>query len=288
MQLLLKPKVIIPLAILIGAIATFSVYAYLQKEKEQLKPAGNQQITSVIAALLPLKAGVQIQERDLRILDWPSNVVPPGTFTDITQVVGRVVNLDIGENEPILEAKLAAQGSQEGFSSLIPPGMRAMTVQVNVYSGVSGFILPGANVDVMVTVTSMQNKEESSTRIILENVKVLAIDQTFEKNDADPVTVQSVTLLVTPEQAEKLALASTEGKLLLMLRNATDQEATDTKGIQLGDLINRQRPVARAPRPAVQPEKPVEQPKEEPPTTTVEVIRSGSKEKEQVKFQQKK
>ena len=119
MQLLLKPKVIIPLAILIGAIATFSVYAYLQKEREQLKPATNQQIASVIAALLPLKAGAQIQERDLRILDWPASIVPPGTFTDITQVVGRVVNLDIGENEPILEAKLAPLGSQEGFSSLI-------------------------------------------------------------------------------------------------------------------------------------------------------------------------
>jgi len=282
MSFLLKPKIIIPMAIIIGLLGTAGVYAFLKKTKDDMKPASNLQSTPVIAALLPLATGAQIEERDLRILDWPSNMIPPGTFSDVQKVIGRVVKIDIAENEPILEAKLAPEGSHEGFSSLIPPGMRAMTVQVNVYSGVSGFILPGANVDVMVTVSSMADKEESSTRIILENVKVLAVDQTFAKDNADPVTVQSVTLLVTPAQAEKLALAANEGKLLLMLRNAADQEATDTQGVQLGELINRK---PEAPRPT-RVAKPVEQPKEEPKSTVIEVIRSSSRS--EVKFEDKK
>jgi pilus assembly protein CpaB len=279
----LKPKVIIPVAILIGAIATFSVYAYLQKQKQDVKPATNIQTTPVVSALLPLVAGAQIQEKDLRVTDWPSTMVPVGTFSDVTKLIGRVVKIDIAENEPIFEAKLAQVGSQEGFSSLIPTGMRAMTVQVNVYSGVSGFILPGANVDVLVTVSSAGSGSEASTRIILENVKVLAVDQTFKTNDSDPVKVQSVTLLVTPGQAEKLALGTTEGKLLLMLRNASDQEASGTSGVQLDELTyKRPEPV----RHTIVQKQVVEPPKEEPKSTVVEVIRSSKKE--EVKFEEKK
>lgn len=278
---ILKTKVIIPVAILIGAVATFSIYAYLEKKKKEMKPVSSVQTTSVIAALLPLSIGTEIQERDLRIIEWPADLVPPGTFTDVTKVIGRVVKMEIAENETIMEAKLAPSGSQEGFSSLIPPGMRAMTVQVTVYTGVGGFILPNANVDVMVTVSPSGDRTESSTRIILENVKVLAVDQTFKTDDSDPVKSQSVTLLVTPSQAEKLALASTEGKLLLMLRNASDQAPTATTGVQMNDLVGQRQEVA--PRTIIRREV-VQAPKEEPKSTTVEVIRSSKKE--QVKFEE--
>ena len=170
----------------------------------------------------------------------------------------------------IIESKLAPVGSEGGFSSIIPPGMRALTVEVNTYVGVGGFILPNTRVDVLVTVPSYQDKEEASTRIILENIKVLAVDQTFQRKGDDPVTVQTVTLLVTPEQAEKLVLASTEGKLQLSLRNDADDGKLSTSGVQLKELVKKSAPVRRSTvRRAQTPQK---------DKKVVEVIESGERE----------
>jgi pilus assembly protein CpaB len=118
--------------------------------------------------------------------------------------------------------------------------MRALTVSVNNSSGVGGFILPNTRVDVLVTVSSPVQKGESTTKIILEDIKVLAVDQTFERKEDDPVIVQTVTLLVTPEDAEKLVLASTEGKLQLCLRNTSDRSVRSTSGVQLKELVVKQ------------------------------------------------
>jgi len=152
-----------------------------------------------------------------------------------------VLRSDIYGGEAILEKKLAPRGSDGGFSSIIPEGMRALTVSVDTYSGVSGFILPNTRVDVMVTVSNMMKQDNSITKIFLEDVKVLAVDQEYERTDDDPRKVQAVTLLVKPSDAEKLALASIEGKIQLSLRNTTDHAKNETRGVRLAELVARPR-----------------------------------------------
>jgi pilus assembly protein CpaB len=150
--------------------------------------------------------------------------------------------------------------------------MRALTVSVNNSSGVGGFILPDTRVDVLVTVSSPVQKGESTTKIILEDIKVLAVDQTFERKEDDPVIVQTVTLLVTPEDAEKLVLASTEGKLQLSLRNNADRSLMATSGVQLKELVDK--PMEAPSRGPARRILPAETP---PSQKVIEVIRSSER-----------
>ncbi len=236
-MMIFRPKFLIPLAILLSLLATYVVYQYLETQKESLLKDKNGPVPVIVAAV-NLPAGLRLEEQHLKKVDWPLNILPAGTFSSVADVIDRVTRTELVSGEPILEPKLAPIGSSGGFSSLIPPGMRALTVSVNVVSGVSGFILPGARVDVLVTVSQAGKKEESTAKTILENVQVLAVDQTFERSGDDPVKVQSVTLLVTPDQAEKLALASVEGKLQLVLRNTADRNSQSTSGVKLQQLIS--------------------------------------------------
>lgn len=277
---LFKQKVLIPLTILMSLLATFVVYTYLQKQREP-KATDENAPQVVMVAALDLAAGIKLAPSHLKHVEWPKNLLPAGTFRDTTQLLGRITRMTLVAGEPILESKLAPVGSGSGFSSLIPPGMRALTVSVNVVSGVSGFILPDARVDVLVTVTSPSNKEESKTKIILEDVLVLAVDQTFAREDDNPVKVQSVTLLVNPQQAEKLALAASEGKLQLVLRNSADRDSQESRGVQLRELISNAG--SGAPRNVVRPRM-VEPAPSPPPAHTVEVIRSNKRE--QITFTQ--
>ena len=277
--MLFKMRIILPLAIIASAISTFGIYKYLQAKKAEMEQP--EVVTqNVVMAGSDFPIGHMLGDMDLRIGSWPKDIVPRGSYSDVNPLIGRVVKTEIYEGEAILETKLAPVGSDGGFSSVIPPGMRALTVSVDTYSGVSGFILPNTHVDVFVTVPSPSNKEESSTKIILENIKVLAVDQTFEREGDDPVIVQSVTLLVTPEQAEKLVLASTEGKLQLGLRNTADQLALQTSGVQLKELMSKSsgRSTNRSSR-SVNTRRPAPEPKQK----VVEVIRSN--ERSEVKFE---
>jgi pilus assembly protein CpaB len=245
-----RMKFIVPVAVLVSALATFGLYRNLQKQGRP-QPASRPAVRRVVVAATALPMGRKIEASDVKTGDWPAAIVPEGCLTDAAAAVGRVVKTESQAGEAILESKLAPAGSEGGFSSIIPEGMRALTVSVNNASGVGGFILPNTRVDVLVTVSSPADKEESVTRIILEDIRVLAVDQTYERKEDDPVLVQTVTLLVTPADAEKLVLASTEGKLQLSLRNATDRAMRPTSGVQLRQLIV-QSPAAGA-APAVKP-----------------------------------
>ena len=279
--MLFKMKIILPIAILTSAVSTYGVYHYLQKKKTEIEDP-RRLTQSVVVAKANFDIGRMLEESDLKQSNWPKNIVPRGSFSDMNLLVGRVVKTEIYEGEAILESKLAPEGSEGGFASIIPPGMRALTVSVNTYSGVGGFILPNTRVDVLVTVPSPHNKEESSTKIILEDVKVLAVDQTFERKGDDPVIVQSVTLLVTPDEAEKLVLASTEGKLQLSLRNYVDHDTQPTSGVQLRELISNPRP-RRTSRLSSTANRRAQSKAEQ---TVVEVIRSS--ERSEVKFDESK
>ena len=278
----LKPRFLIPLALLSGLVASYSIHIYLKKQEAKLKQ-GTEDVQPVVIVSRNLGLGHVFEERDLMIRDYPLSLVPAGAFITTETVVGRVLKTDVVLGEPILESKLAPIGSSGGVTSLIPAGMRAMTVAVNVVSGVGGFILPNSKVDILATVNPTQStRGRTTSKIILQGVTVLAVDQTYNKKDNDPVTVKSVTLLVTPEQGEKLALASEEGKLQLVLRSDVDSEEYRSRGVRLDQLLAnpapvRRRTTSRSTSSSSKPKEPevVVTPPEPPKPKVVEVIRSN-------------
>jgi len=156
-----------------------------------------------------------------------------------------VAVVQIAAREPVTDYKLAPEGSAGGLSAVIPEGYRAMTVKVDDVVGISGFVMPGALVDVVVVINPVENNGQQNpiSKIVLQNIKVLANGQNIDrpKNDREPESVKAVTLQVTPEQAEKLALASSEGKLQLVMRNSVDQDDEQTLGVDKRILLGGER-----------------------------------------------
>ncbi|MFH1312005.1 MAG: Flp pilus assembly protein CpaB [Candidatus Eisenbacteria bacterium] len=275
---LLKPKFVITLAILTGLLAAYGVYHFLKQQEARTTDSALPTFVSqrVVVSVTDLPVGSQLTPLDMQIRMWPENLIPAGSCDSLEKLVGRVLKIEIAAGEPVLESKLAPDGSTGGFSSLIPPGMRAVTVGVNVVSGVGGFILPRTRVDVLVTVTGVGSSGDRSTKTILQNVEVLAVDQTYDQDSDDPVTVKSVTLLVTPEEAEQVALAANEGVLQLAIRSGADDELFIGRGIELKQLMKSYTPpqprVVSSSRPKPEPPPP---PPPEPGTKVVEIIRAN-------------
>src|SRR4030042_6632026 len=151
--MLSRMRIVILIAVLTGTSATLALFKYLQKQKENF-PNTKSSFVSVVVARTQLPMGKKLSMEDLTASRWPRDIVPEGSYTEIPILLNRVLNTQVFQGEAILESKLAPKGSEGGFSSIIPPGMRALTVSVNSYSGVSGFILPNTHVDVLVTVPS--------------------------------------------------------------------------------------------------------------------------------------
>jgi pilus assembly protein CpaB len=306
----LKPKFILILAVISGLLGSFLVYKYLQQKRAddvEEQPLTNTRLGSflvykylqqkraddveeqpltntrlVVVASRDLPVGTTINPDNIEAKPWPVELMPLGTFENTSELVGRVIKTDTYTGEPVLLTKLAPEGSIGGVSSLIPTGMRAITVAVNVVSGVSGFILPNAKVDILATLTDSE-KEKSTTKIVLQDVLVLAIDQTYKKDDDDPVTVKSVTLLLSPEDAEKLALASNECTLQMALRNSADSEIYETDGTRLSEVLGRPKPVVKPRRTTRRrTSRPPRQTQAAPPPKkaprVVEIIRSDKRE----------
>jgi pilus assembly protein CpaB len=185
----------------------------------------------------------------------------------------------VQENEPILDAKLAAKGVGGGLPVIIDQGMRAVSVAVDQVVGVAGFVTPSTRVDVLLTLNDIQGTKEPATRVIMQNVKTLAAGQSIQQDkDGKPQTVPVITLLVTPEQAETLALASSQGRIQLALRNMLDTMHIETRGTRVGALmggpIGRVAPVAVVRR---KPAAPQELSVPEPTQTVIEVYRGGAR-----------
>jgi len=188
-----------------------------------------------VAAAANMEAGQAIKAENLRMVDWPANVPLPGAFTAAQPVVGRVVLYPLAAGEPILERQLANPGSGVGLTVKIPDGMRAISLRTDEIVGVAGFLLPGTHVDVLVTLKPPTG--DSITTTVLQNVEILTAGQKTEPDpEGKPATATVVTLLVKPEDAEKVDLASTNGIIHFVLRNGVDQ--ADFKGApaQLSDL----------------------------------------------------
>lgn len=243
--------------VLIGAAASGLLAGYVALVYVSEGPAPLEAATSSRTALVAnrdLPAGAIIRREDVKSVSWPGSAVPQGIATQAGDVVGRGLITEVRENEPLLEWKLAHRDGGGGLPITIPEGMRAVSVRVDEVVGVAGFVLPGTRVDVLATVVPGNDRAQTTTRIILQNVRALAADQQHQQDiDGEPRYVTVVTLLLAPEQAEVLTLAATEGRIQLALRNTLDSREVSTPGQRIRSLVaaptGEARPSSRTSRP---------------------------------------
>jgi pilus assembly protein CpaB len=216
-----------------------------------LLQASSSAVTPVAVATAEVSLGQPLNPNMIRTVNWPSASVPPGAFKDAKALDGRVVRTSLEPGEPVIESKLAPQGTKGGLSAVIGEGRRAITVRVNDVVGVAGFALPGNYVDVIVNTQEPEAKnsdpQQSISKIVLEKILVLAVAQQVSRDDTQPKVVNAVTLEVTPDQAEKLDLARSVGSLSLVLRNQIDDRALPTGGATKVTLLGRPAAPASAP-----------------------------------------
>jgi pilus assembly protein CpaB len=234
------------LIIALLAAVTFGLIAALSVKQYLLSAQAFSHTNDVVVAKVDIPMGTRIIPEQLVVAQFPTNVTPQGAIGRIdANLIGRVTTVAIAQRDPVTEVKLAPIGTAGGLQAVIPEGYRAMTVKVDDVVGISGFIMPGALVDIVVVIAPPKNDggNEKISKIVLQNIKVLANGQNIDrpKNDREVERVKAVTLQVTPEQAEKLALASSEGKLQLVMRNAVDQADEQTPGANKQRLLSGER-----------------------------------------------
>lgn len=184
-------------------------------------------LTPVVAAASDLAVGARLQETDLRLVKMPDSALPPGVFRATADAVGRGVVVPMTKGELVLASKLASENAGAGLPSLIPSGMRAVSVKVNDVISVAGFVTAGTRVDVVLTGNPTRDSDPSqiTTTTVLQNIQVLAAGQKLQRNEqGEPQQVTVITLLVNPDDAQKVVLASSEGRIQLALRNPLDTE----------------------------------------------------------------
>jgi pilus assembly protein CpaB len=230
--------IVVLFALMVSGIASTVVYRMVAAKMG----LNQQQNAQLMVANRDLPIGTLISASDMRRVEW-AGYVPPRALRSVDQVVGRGVIEEIYEGDPMLESRLAQRGAGGGLAATIPAGMRAVAVHVDDVGGVSGFVIPGMKVDVVVSglppPTSATDIPIKVSKIALQNIIVLSAGQNMQKDsEGKPVTVQVVNLLVTPEQAERLSLASNETKIQLVLRNPLDTVTPETKGVAMGALFS--------------------------------------------------
>jgi pilus assembly protein CpaB len=264
---------VLALAVIAGGGLAAGTYSYLQNLPVKTEKMPTAQ---VIVAKSDLSLGTELKADDLRVTEWPKNAVPEGAFSQPSELVGRGLIASVVRNEPILPGKLSSKEAGSGLPPVIPPGKRAVSVKVNEVISVAGYVLPGTIVDVITTANPTSRREDMTSKVVLSKVEVLTAGTRLEQDQKDgkPVQVTVVTLLVTPEESEKLALASTEGQIHLALRNPMDRESPKTPGIRPGELMGISVAPTPRPRAAGRP-----QPAAAPAPPAVEIIRGDKREK---------
>jgi pilus assembly protein CpaB len=233
------------LALGVGALVSYMVYTTLRRTVASVKQAN----TQVVVAALDLQVGAKLEDKDLREIRLPGSELPQGYYQNKADVLGRGVVVPIAKGEFILPSKLAAENAGAGLPSLIPPGMRAVSVRVNEVVAVAGFVIPGTRVDVLLT-GNPTGTNEPLTTTVLENVEVLAAGQKLQRSaQGEPQSVPVITLLVSPEDAQKLTMASNEGRIQLALRNPLDTSEENLAVLRDSSLYRVAGP-ARDPQPA--------------------------------------
>jgi len=228
-----RTMVVIGVAVLLAGLASYGVYSSIRSLPVREVPVAAR---NVVVAAKTVPVGVLLTPDMVKVVGWPANAPVAGGFEKTEDVVGRGVTAALVENEPLAEAKLAPLGFG-GLPPMITPGMRAMSVKVNDVTGVTGFARQGHRVDVVVTIRS---DKDSISRTVLSNVQVLAAGPNIDAEKAregNAAPASTVTLLLTPPDAERLALATTLGTITLVLRNPLDTIQTETRGVRIGGLI---------------------------------------------------
>jgi pilus assembly protein CpaB len=230
------------IALLLGGFVAFLVYKNLQKPGAAAVVG-----EGVVIAADDIQVGTKIAASDLKLVQFPAATLPKGYYSKISQVVGRGAILPISAGEFILPNRLAGENSGYGLPSLIPPGMRAVSVRVNDIVAVAGFVIPGTHVDVLLT-GNPGNSGEQQTTTVLENVAVIATGQKLERNSAgEPQSTPVITLLVSPDDGQKLTLASSQGHIQLALRNPLDTKQESVASVTTNSLYRNGPPAAAAP-----------------------------------------
>lgn len=226
-------------ALVISGIASVVLYKLIGSK---LAASAKASTTQVVVASHNLDLGTLIKDGDVKTVEW-SGPQPKGALLNPADVIGRGVVSAIYDTEPILESRLAPRGAGAGLAATIPPGMRAVAIRVNDIVGVAGFVLPGMKVDILIAGTPPGGTANLGTlsKTLLQNIEVLSAGQNIQKDaEGKPVSVPVVNLLVTPEQAEILSLASNETRIQLILRNPMDKETTKTPGTAIANLFSGQ------------------------------------------------
>jgi pilus assembly protein CpaB len=283
-----RTLIVVAVAVVMASIASFGVYLAVRSIPERRVEIAQRQ---TLVAVHEIPVGTLLTPDDVKLVPWPAANPVPGSYVDVKQVVDRGVIATIAENEPVTDSKLAKAGSGGGLPPTIPEGMRAISVRVNEVVGVAGFVIPGTRVDVVVSIGANGGGDKVA-RVVVSNVQVLTagtrFDQERARKDAKPIPTTVVTLLVTPDDAEKIALAADEGKIMLTLRNPLDTAPTQTNGARRQELLGRPAPppvekevspgrrvVVRAPAP---PPAPLQ-----PSIYRVETIRAAKRSEEEVR-----
>jgi pilus assembly protein CpaB len=266
---------ILGMALLSATVAGFAAVRYSAQRPMQLTTERPSEVQMVIAAR-DLPVGHMLTEADLQVVGWPGNALPVGYISQPANASGRGLISAVRMNQPIIESGLAERGSGAGMPIIFPEGMRAVSVRVDEVISVAGYVTPRTRVDVMLTYKPQSGAQNAQTysQIILQNLLVLAAGQTVQHDEqGKPMTVSVVTLMVTPEQGEKLILAAAQGRIQLALRNMLDVDEVETTGIgdarllELGRQPTRSASTSSAPRPRAA--------QAEPENAAVEIYKGG-------------
>ena len=249
-------------ATIVATVASLLLYRLLINRPQPAKAA--MATTQIVLAARDIDVGTLLKEEDVTLADWPGPV-PAGASRKTTEVVGRGITTPIYAKEPVIESRLALKGAGGGLAAMIPQGMRAVAVHVNEVVGVAGFVVPGMRVDVLISGNTPGGGALGTlTKTLLQNIEVLSAGQDFKKDaEGKPVVVQVVNLLVTPDQAEQLSLASSQTNVQLILRNPLDHQVTQTPGTAMALLFTGGK--LKVPRPGLdQPARPRAEPRPAP------------------------
>jgi pilus assembly protein CpaB len=273
---------VLTIAVAAALIASYGVYRAIASMPVRTVEVAS---TYAVVASKAMPIGTRITKDTVKLVAWPSRAPLADGFATIDQVVGRGLIAPVVQNEPLTESKLAPKEAGAGLPPAIPEGMRALSVKVNEVIGVAGFVTPGTRVDVLVII---RQKDDSVSRVVVGDVQVLTAGTRYDQEkakDGKPIPSTVITLLVSPQDAERIALAQSEGQIMLALRNPLDTEPTVTKGIRTAGLLGEPDPAATPPvrhvvsrpRPAAPPPAPA------PSIYTVEAIRAAKRTEEVVR-----
>ncbi len=274
-----KRLVTVMLAAVVFALVITAIFYQITSGQKPVE--ASVQTKMLVVAKQDLSIGSMITEEDMQVIEFPLQGYPEGGFETTEDALDRSVIRPILTNEPLTLGRVTEKGAGFGLAPLIPEGFRAIAISVNQVSGVSGFIMPGSKVDVLLTVQSETEDADRVTTTVLENVTVLSTGHKQQPNEnGQPENVPVVNMLLRPEEAELLTLASQEGKIQLVLRNPRDETmiAENTPLVRIRDLLKRGAPEPK-PRPAAPRRVAPPPPPPPPPPTTfaIEVIRGNER-----------